>query len=209
MTAPVLSKQIIKTLEYFDVPLTLLNKVVENIKGLVPVRSNDFVLNIRLIKDFTLLPFCFIVIALFTNYKTKLLVYTYYALQLINAATLIYLAHHWPSQLAKNYVIPSILFVCASMLLVFQDNTSLNTFFARIMKKGASLGGISYGIYIIHFPILSIFHKITFFSGSWFSYYARFFIFISITLCAAYVLEKVFQPYAVRKLRAMGSSPSR
>ena len=60
------------------------------------------------------------------------------------------------------------------------------------------LGALSYGLYIIHYPILKLFGQAMLFSGHWYTYLARYVLFIGISLLAAYWLEKKLQPWARR-----------
>jgi peptidoglycan/LPS O-acetylase OafA/YrhL len=87
---------------------------------------------------------------------------------------------------------------------------SLGTYFTRfrfleilgkhLITSLIKIGSFSYGLYIIHMPILFIFKHIITFSGSGTSYWVRFILFILIAFSAAYVLEKIFQPWVRARL---------
>ena len=61
-------------------------------------------------------------------------------------------------------------------------------------RIGLWLGSISYGVYIVHFPILLLFGRVSTFSGNLFFYSFRIILYISVTLFSAWVLEKKIQP---------------
>jgi peptidoglycan/LPS O-acetylase OafA/YrhL len=93
-----------------------------------------------------------------------------------------------------------------STLLYFADAGFIQKFAGLIIKTGTWLGGISYAIYLVHFPLLVTFGKIHFFTGSVFSYIVRFILFLFILINAAYFLEKIYQPYIKKFIRSSGKS---
>ena len=61
------------------------------------------------------------------------------------------------------------------------------------------LGSISYGIYVIHFPILWLMPSLPLPKGTIYSLALRLVIFLGMVILSAFLLEKIYQPY-VRKL---------
>ncbi len=71
----------------------------------------------------------------------------------------------------------------------------------KVINTCVKLGTVSYGLYIFHFPLLVIFGKVSFFSGTGASYAVRFVLYIALSLLFAFVLEKRFQVWASARLR--------
>jgi peptidoglycan/LPS O-acetylase OafA/YrhL len=71
-----------------------------------------------------------------------------------------------------------------------------------ISKIGAWLGGISYGIYIIHYPLLILFGQSIFITDNLWLYLGKIFLYLTVVLISAYLLEKVYQPFFKRLLPA-------
>lgn len=63
-----------------------------------------------------------------------------------------------------------------------------------IFSKLTFFGSISYGIYVLHMPILNFVHRISILSGSPISFIIRLFIWTALTLGIAYILELKLQP---------------
>ena len=188
------------SLEYFNILHTVLNRMFALLKPYSVLSNTDWGLNTDMIRDFSLLPFCLIIILLFAGVKKWYTIYGYYLLQAINALTLIHVfqSRHQPS--IDIFLIPGICFALSVILIFCQKNQKINWLLEEFMRKGAGVGSISYGIYIVHFPILSLFQKMTLCSGTGIDFLGRFVLFVALTLAAAYFLEKKLQPFAVRFL---------
>jgi peptidoglycan/LPS O-acetylase OafA/YrhL len=72
-----------------------------------------------------------------------------------------------------------------------------------IITRLIPLGGISYALYIIHFPLLSILNQITAFSNSPSLFIARLLLFLAASFAAAYMLDKKFQPWVKRSIERL------
>ncbi|MGY3214984.1 peptidoglycan/LPS O-acetylase OafA/YrhL [Mucilaginibacter sp. HD30] len=63
-----------------------------------------------------------------------------------------------------------------------------------MIRIGAWLGGISYGIYIIHAPLLFWVGSISVFENKLWAYIIKFTLLFTLIIILAYLLEKVYQP---------------
>lgn len=66
--------------------------------------------------------------------------------------------------------------------------------------RGVYIDSISYGIYLIHFPVIVLLHRITFFANSGITLLLRFALFVPLVIWLGHILEKKFQPWARGKL---------
>jgi peptidoglycan/LPS O-acetylase OafA/YrhL len=64
-------------------------------------------------------------------------------------------------------------------------------------------GAISYSLYLIHWPVSVLIGRVPFFTGTTWSFVVRVLDVIIISVIASLVLEKVWQPFAVRQLRKL------
>jgi peptidoglycan/LPS O-acetylase OafA/YrhL len=69
-----------------------------------------------------------------------------------------------------------------------------------IIRKLTPLGHISYGVYIIHFPIFFLFHQVKIFSGTATSFLVRLFLYFVLVMLLGWVLERRLQPWLKEKL---------
>ncbi|QIX63014.1 acyltransferase [Hymenobacter sp. BT18] len=100
--------------------------------------------------------------------------------------------------LLNTLYIPGLLYVASILIYLFQHE--FNDIGNAMLKKVYGLGSVSYGIYIIHFPILMLFNEIDYFSGSGFTFTARVAIYLVVVFALGYLLERRFQPWIKAKL---------
>ncbi|UYZ60706.1 acyltransferase family protein [Hymenobacter latericus] len=93
---------------------------------------------------------------------------------------------------------PSIFYLLSILAYVFSSN--LESAGRLILDKLKPLGLISYGVYIIHVPILSIFSLVPVFTGTVLSFAIRLIIYLFIVLLVGWVLERKVQPWFKEKL---------
>ncbi|WP_342644606.1 acyltransferase [Mucilaginibacter sp. CSA2-8R] len=152
--------------------------------------------------DFTLMPYCFLLVVLFsgTRFRFKKQLFSFlFILPAISIALLI----KGSSSIASlnDQRIPMLCYLI-SLVLYFIPNTLFNNLSRKIINLCFWLGSVSYGLYVIHFPVMIVFGKVTAFSGSTVTFITRFLLlFLPACLAAAYVLEKKMQPLVGRKLR--------
>ncbi len=176
----------------FYYPFKLLSKLLHN-----PLHFGDKVYwaeTMVTLDDFAMLPYCIWLVALFSGLALR-----YYKAftAVLFAAPAISIALLFKNQGgAANFMqqLWPVLCYVISLLLYFGPQQ----WFARgsnwLINRGIKLGAISYGLYVIHFPLMVIFSKTSILSGSVFTFTLRLTLYITACLAAAYVLEKRIQP---------------
>lgn len=87
-------------------------------------------------------------------------------------------------------------FVCYLIsLLIYLLNIYFYTIGNKIIYKLVYFGGISYGIYVIHFPIIFLFQQISCLSGSVYTFVLRCVFYLITVLVLGWFLEKRIQPW--------------
>ncbi|MBD2721341.1 acyltransferase family protein [Hymenobacter armeniacus] len=147
-------------------------------------------------QDFAYLPYCALMVAVFAGIRFKHRKAILGFMTLFPALSFV----HYLKEADKNPLITLFfigLFYSIS-LVFFLFPASLEHFSKRAIKRLVPLGSISYGLYIVHFPLLTLILSYQGFSGSGFTYCVRLAVFLLVTVVASYYLEKVYQPW-VRK----------
>ncbi len=148
--------------------------------------------------DLMFLPYCFVFITVFSNINFRYKKIWILVLQVIPVLCIYTFIKTYSSETRLTIIVSSI-FYCISLFLFFSNTSIINHISMRFINAGKWLGSISYGIYIIHFPILVLFSKILFFSSTGVYFIIRLIIFIVLVIGISYILEKRFQTW-VKKL---------
>ncbi|QKG58379.1 acyltransferase [Hymenobacter sp. BRD128] len=140
-------------------------------------------------------PMSFLIICVFVNngkYNFNLYLKI---LLIISSINLIYVGKHLrQGDLDLTmYVMPTI-FLIFAMICVFIRNSWLEHIGKKIIQAGIWLGSISYGVYMVHYPIMLLLNRIKVFSGSQITFAVRVVILFALVLLLSYLLEKVIQP---------------
>lgn len=144
--------------------------------------------------DLSFLPYAVLFILIFSGKQFKYKKQITLILQLLPAATFIYLAKNYGTKDLGNFLMPSV-FYLISLVLFFSKSDFIDSLSKRLIKCGVWLGSISYAVYVLNFPLLFLFNRITIFSGSPTTYIVRIVVFLSSLILLSYLLEKKFQPW--------------
>lgn len=151
--------------------------------------------------DLTFLPYCLLLVAQFSGSAfryQKLFTTVLHVVPLFMIAQ--YVLHYTGAQSLPDVMRPTLLYATA-MLLYYSPKSWFAGISRKIISAGIKLGAISYGLYIIHFPILVLFGKLGYFSGSLLTYSIRLIAYLGVSLYAGYLLELKIQPRIAAALR--------
>jgi len=187
---------IILSIEKFNVLATLLRKATTLVFGtrLDFPSSVPWEKNIITFQDYALLPYAAIAIVVFigkdipfrkhlVGFMIALPALTYYS----------FFKHHLYAT-DSTWILPAIFYAIG--LIIYLLRHFLEHFSSKIITQLVPTGGISYGLYLVHFPILYCFTQIQSFSGTPFTFAGRFFVYMTFSFGCAYLLEKKYQPLA-------------
>ncbi|HTI58425.1 acyltransferase [Mucilaginibacter sp.] len=136
--------------------------------------------------DLLLLPYCFFCVLFFAGRDLKYKRIFFLFLQFL-PIYLLYVYVKNGNFETRFYL--GIIFYAISIIALFIKSDEW-----VIKKIGMWLGNISYGIYIIHFPLLILFGQLSFLGNGPFSYAAKVILYISSTFLISWTLEKKLQP---------------
>ena len=144
------------------------------------------------IEDFAFLPIAAAVVLIFSRVDFPFRRWVIAIIGVAPALTFVFLASHaaqidWPP-----YVIATVSYLLGAALLFIR----VELLSANAMRLLAIVGSFSYGLYIVHAPLLYLFHRILpSFSGTPITYTIRLIVFIATSLGTAWWLEKKLQPW--------------
>ncbi|WP_345164530.1 acyltransferase [Nibribacter koreensis] len=184
------------SLSYFNVMTTIWNKIELFSFGYQLRHHNVYWPKImNKLVDFSYLPYAILILSWYIGFSLKFKKIIEYFLLFLPSLTFLYLYRN--QHLISYFVIPGFLYI-VSILFYFNRSAWVEKVSEMIINKSVLLGGISYGIYILHFPLLVLFSRIELFSGTVYSYIGRFVFFVITILFISYLAEKKIQPYVVR-----------
>lgn len=186
---------LILSLTTFNVLSTVFIKVNTFLFGHVPEFPNsvDPLKRIISFMDLSFLPYCFLFVIAFSEKTFRFKKQIFILLQLLPALTFVYMIMNRNKYDGSLYLLHSVYYII-SLACFFIRGLRINNISKNVIRVGSWLGAISYGIYIIHFPILVLFDKVNTVLGIQ-PFFIRFTLVISLTVFISYLLERKFQPW--------------
>lgn len=157
--------------------------------------------------DVLALPFCFYLFLRFTNHTWRYGTPVIGALLALNALFYAQRVSRFGffSEQAAHLLIPAGFFFVGLALWAGAHLEKPPTGPVSLPWGMVKLGAISYGIYVVHFPISLAFARVTAFSGTAASFYVRLVLDVLVVVAAGYLLEIKVQPW----FKAWLSQPAR
>jgi peptidoglycan/LPS O-acetylase OafA/YrhL len=191
---------LLATLPYFNFLSILITKASYYYGGLPAFPYDDNISHwfkiAFTVLDFGYFPYCFAGVLFAINAKFKGKNALLLILQILPLFA-IYIAVHYRSDVSK-FIIPLCCYGLSWLFFLEIDIlTKAATFFIKFLTW---IGGISYGLYVFHVPLLVLFNKVAIFSGSPFSFGVRVLFYLGFSIGVAYLLEKQFQPWVKNKV---------
>lgn len=177
--------------EVLDAPATVFNSLSKMLfhSDLSALMAGQPIVAYR---DLAYLPFCVVLIAAFAKIDFNHKIWVELVVLLAPAITYYHYLQIWDEHVSNVLVLPTIFYGLALLLYLFQSQ--LEKVAKVFIKSLIWTGGLSYGLYIFHYPILTYFHRTTYFSGSPLTFLTRLVLFAVVALAGAYFLEKMLQP---------------
>jgi len=151
-------------------------------------------------KDLALLPYCLYTVLVFSGCKFK---YDRWCFILLLMPMLysIYVALTETGREHPMAFLAPVFYLCLSLLFRFINWSVFDGLGRAVMRAGAWLGGISYGIYIIHMPLFYLVGPINIGGNPLLAYLIKLCLLFAMIITMAYLLEKVFQPWIKNMVR--------
>lgn len=146
--------------------------------------------------DLMAAPFAVLIVGQFLHFRGRAWSLFSILLQWLPLYTLTYLLAHRNAPEAGKWIIPALCYLGSIVLFHWPTDGIVESACRKVVQRLVPAGAISYGLYIIHFPIMAVFHRISAFSGTPITFAARVVLILALTIGAAYWLEKKFQPWA-------------
>jgi peptidoglycan/LPS O-acetylase OafA/YrhL len=147
--------------------------------------------------DLAQLPFCFYLFLRFTNFSFKGAGVGLAAAIVLNLGYFAYLVHRYgfPSLEVNFLLVPFATLLFGTACLGVAALQPQPTVARPLPMAFIKLGAISYGVYVIHFPISLLLSRITVFSGTATTYCIRLLLDLVLVIAAGYLLELKIQPW--------------
>ncbi|WP_139920974.1 acyltransferase family protein [Hymenobacter sp. DG01] len=187
------------SIEYLNPLTTVAHKLVNLLEARQLVEPSIWATYIINIFDYAALPYAASIVLCVAGVRGVVIRWAGLVLQVIPAVGVLYMIRHWGEPHMEEFVIPSVLYAISTVLFFFQFKL-VSRWSNLFQQQLIDLGLISYGLYVIHFPILVLFHQVVAFSGSALTFSIRAVVYLVLALAAAYALDKIFQPWIKKRL---------
>ena len=144
------------------------------------------------VQDLILIPYCFFIVIVFAGIDFKFKMKLFWLLQILPVLGIYHILRLEHDN--KSLIYAVMYYLIAISLFIF-GNLISHRISSSIIQFGTWLGGISYGIYVIHFPVLCTFARFVFLSGSPILFLIKVLLFLCITISMAFFLEKKYQKW--------------
>ncbi|RYY21074.1 MAG: acyltransferase [Cytophagaceae bacterium] len=144
------------------------------------------------------LPYCVLLVLVFASRQFAYKKHIVLAMMLAPALGLYNVLSTPGAMQDKTLVLPVCFYILA--LAVYFLQKPLEDLCSRLIHRLYGTGALSYGLYMIHFPIITIFYRIGWFSGTALTFGVRVVCYVILCAIASYLLEKKYQPWAKRLL---------
>ncbi|RZK44931.1 MAG: acyltransferase [Hymenobacter sp.] len=146
--------------------------------------------------DLAYLPFALLFVLLFTDKHIPHKLTILWIILASCALTFGYVAKHaYQGDLDwSKFALPTIFFIATWLILLIRSDWVEKAGRVLVLQIGVWLGSLSYGIYLIHVPLMFLFNRIKQFSGTPLTFSVRFLLLLLLTLSGSYFLEQILQP---------------
>lgn len=151
------------------------------------------------VMDYAYLPYAAMIVLCMAGIRGPIIRVVSLVLQLLPLYGVAYIARHWTDAGIETLYIPFWLYL-VSLVLYFTTLPAIATASRFVMQRLIPLGAISYGIYVIHFPIVFLFGQVKGFSGSPGTFIVRAVLYLLLVFLAATLLDKKLQPWIKRRI---------
>lgn len=184
----------------FNAPASILRRIMAVVAGdRLEFLPGDTFTTILSFYDVAWLPYAVMGIIVFAHKGFRYQKAVLLLLLLVPAFTARHMQASWPSFDMAAYGMPSLCYALG-LLLFLRDFRWVDRLAKPIIEGLGRIGGISYGLYIVHFPFMMMAMRLSFFSGTAFTFWVRFGVAVSASLLVAYLLEKKFRPCVKARL---------
>ena len=144
--------------------------------------------------DLAYLPYGVVLVLVFASREFAFRKYIILLLLLLPSFTLYNLFSNFNPAQDKHLILPACFYGLS--LLIYFTQKQFDELCKRFIQRLSSTGAWSYGLYMIHFPIITIFYYIGWFSGTGLTFSVRLVCYAALAGAAGYFLDKKFQPWA-------------